>query len=193
MAEPATLLPPPPSSPVRLVTARPRGSIPPAFGTPTAVERVSLVELAKISDKRGDLVVAELDRHVPFLVERMYALLNVPEGEERGGHAHKELEQLLVVLSGSLELTVDDGESRQRYALDSNTWGIYIRPMVWRELHAFAPNTVCVVLASAVYDESDYLRDYDAFKDELAARGLGPTAKPSHIRAVRSTYPAAAR
>lgn len=192
MAEPATLLPPPPSSPVRLVTARPKGSIPPPFGRPTAVRRVSLVDTQTIRDSRGDLVVAELDAHVPFLVERMYSLVRVPEGADRGGHAHKELEQVLIVLSGGLELVVDDGERRQSLFLDETTSAVYIRPMVWRELRRFRPNTVCAVLASATYDEADYLRDYEGFLDELEARRLS-TLAPHLTAHVASLYPVAAR
>ncbi len=190
MAEPATVLPPPPSSPVRLVTARPRGTIPPPFGEPTGVRRVSFVELQKIGDARGDLVVAELDKHVPFLVERMYALVNVPSNADRGGHAHKELEQVLVVLSGGFELVVDDGAHRQSIFLDEQTRGVYLRPMVWRELRRFRPGTVCVVLASSVYEEGDYLRDYDSFKAELRARGLDrPSPASSGVHRLSSVYP----
>lgn len=136
-------------------------------GTPTSVARVSLVDLQRITDARGDLLIAQLGDHMPFTVRRMYALLNVPENSERGGHAHRELSQLLVVLSGSLDLIVDDGARRQRIRLGEDSRAVHIRPMVWRELAAFSEGTVCVVLASEVYDEADYIRDYREFVDEL--------------------------
>lgn len=143
----------------------------PSYARPLDVRRAMEVDLSVIRDQRGDLVVAELGKHLPFIARRMYSLVRVPEGEARGGHAHKELEQLLFVLHGALDLVLDDGVTQQRVRLDDPEKAIYLRPMVWRELEHFAPGTVCVVLASEVYDESDYLRSYDAYRDELAALG----------------------
>jgi len=150
-----------------LVQVPQASDIPPDFGVPAKVRRVSFVDLQKITDRRGDLVVAEVGRHIPFVTQRMYALVNVPEGSERGGHAHRALEQVLVVLSGSLQLLVDDGERQERIHLQEQSRAVYIRPMVWRELSCFAPGTVCMVLASRVYQEADYIRDYQTFMREV--------------------------
>ena len=146
----------------------------PSYARPLTVDRCLEVDLQVIADHRGDLVVAELGRHLPFPVRRMYSLVRVPGGAERGGHAHLELEQLMFVLSGGLDLVLDDGVRRQTFRLEDPEKGVYIRPMVWRELKAFAPGTVCVVLASEVYDEGDYIRDYGEFKRETLTRGYGP-------------------
>lgn len=174
MAQPARKLKPATERRMRprLRVARPAPLMPPPFGTPTGVARVSRVALQHIRDHRGDLVVAELGHHLPFLCRRMYALVNVPAGAERGGHSHRDLEQVLVVLSGRLTLTVDDGVRREAIELDGDADAVYLRPMVWRELSDFEPNTVCVVLASDGYDEADYIRTYDVFSNELDARGL---------------------
>lgn len=144
----------------------------PTLGEPTSVARVSLVDLQRITDGRGDLLVAELGEHMPFSVRRMYALLNIPEGSERGGHAHRQLSQLMVVLSGSLDLIVDDGVRRERIRLGENGRAVHIRPMVWRELGAFSAGTVCVVLASEIYDEADYIRDYREFVEQVRVGAL---------------------
>lgn len=165
--------------------------IPPPFGEPTEVERVSVVDLQKIADERGDLVVAELGEHVPFLTRRLYALVNVPRGAERGGHAHRALQQVITVLSGAVELVVDDGKHRQRIYLDEQTRAIYLRPMVWRELTKFEAGTVVAVLASEVYDEADYIRDYAVFLDELRARGLCGEPRAEAVRCLSSMRPLA--
>lgn len=173
--------------PIRPLTLVHRPVLPPPFGEPTGVQRVSTIDLQRIGDRRGDLVVAELERHVPFVTKRMYALINVPEGAERGGHSHKALQQVLVVLSGCLDLVVDDGMQRRTLRLDDAARAVYLRPMVWRELRAFAPGTVCVVLASELYDEADYIRDYHDFHRELRARGLyepDPSIEESGIQRI---------
>ncbi|MGF1468347.1 MAG: FdtA/QdtA family cupin domain-containing protein [Sandaracinaceae bacterium] len=175
------------------MTALPARRVPvprpiPGYARPTGVDRCFEIDLQRFGDRRGDLVVAEVGRHLPFVVQRMYALVGVPEGAERGGHAHRALEQVMVVLSGGLDLVLDDGVTRKTLRVDDPTRAIYLRPMVWRELEAFAPNTVCMVLASEVYDEGDYLRDYEAFQEELSAwRGAAP--RTSGVFAVRGDRP----
>ena len=129
-----------------------------------------LVDLPKISDPRGNLTFVEGGQHVPFSIERVYYLYDVPGGAERGGHAHKELNQLIIAMSGSFDVVLDDGQSKKRVHLNRSYTGLYICPMIWRELDNFSSASVCMVLASNRYDESDYYRDYDAF---LAAKGLG--------------------
>jgi dTDP-4-dehydrorhamnose 3,5-epimerase-like enzyme len=128
------------------------------------LKSVQLVELPLVSDERGNLTFIESARHVPFSIERVYYLYDVPRGVGRGGHAHKALRQLMVPLSGAFEVVVDDGRGwRERYRLDRPNVGLYIGPMIWRELESFSPGAVALVLASKKYDESDYYRNYDAF------------------------------
>lgn len=128
------------------------------------------IDLPDRSDERGGLVFIEGCRQIPFGIERVYYLYDTRDGIARGGHAHKELEQLLVAVSGRLDVVLDDGIARQRYSLCTPTRGLYVPPMTWRELECFAPGTVCLVLASRYYDESDYIRDYDAFLETTRAR-----------------------
>lgn len=129
------------------------------------------ISLPQIHDPRGDLTFVEGQNHVPFDINRVYYLYNVPVDAERGGHAHKELEQVVFALSGSFRMTVDDGYTRSEYWLRDPRKGLYISRMVWREMDAFSQGAVCMVLASHRYDEDDYYRDYDDFV--LALRGCG--------------------
>jgi len=122
-----------------------------------------IINLPKVTDPRGNLTFVEQERHVPFQIKRVYYLYDVPAGAERGGHAHKALEQLIVALSGSFEVVLDDGSNRATYRLDRPYFGLYICPMIWRELVNFSSGAVCLVLASNLYDPADYYRDYDQF------------------------------
>ena len=126
-----------------------------------------LLELPKISDPRGNLTFIEGGRHVPFEIKRVYYLYDVPGGAERGGHAHKHLSQLIVAISGSFDIVLDDGHQRRRFHLSRSYSALYICPMIWRYMDNFSSGSVCLVLASSLYDESDYYRDYEQF---LAAR-----------------------
>jgi dTDP-4-dehydrorhamnose 3,5-epimerase-like enzyme len=127
-------------------------------------------ELPKISDPRGNLTFIEAGRHVPFDIQRVYYLYDVPGGAERGGHAHRQLRQLIVAMSGSFDVVLDDGTERRRYHLNRSYQGLYICPMIWRELDNFSSGSVCMVLASEHYDEADYFRDHDIFLDAVGAR-----------------------
>lgn len=129
-----------------------------------------LIQLPMISDPRGDLTFAEGGRHVPFAIARVYCLYNVPADAERGGHAHRELEQVIFALSGSFRVRLDDGRDRAEHWLCDPRQGLYVPAMVWREMDSFSQGAVCGVLASRPYDETDYCRDYDAFL--AAAAGL---------------------
>ena len=129
---------------------------------------VHLIDLPVISDPRGDLTFVEGSKHVPFDIARVYYLYNVPVDSERGGHAHKELEQVVFALSGSFRLTVDDGRERRAFWLRDPRKGLYISRMIWREMDAFSQGAVCMVLASHPYDEADYIRDYDSFQELTA-------------------------
>ncbi|MXP27959.1 WxcM-like domain-containing protein [Porphyrobacter algicida] len=126
------------------------------------------MELPKIGDRRGDLTYVESRRHIPFDIARVYYLYGVPTDAERGAHGHRELEQLIIAVAGSVELVIDDGHSQKSYTLDDPTKGLYLCPMVWRDLRCFSSNAVVLVLASHPYDERDYFRDYLKFKRAVA-------------------------
>jgi hypothetical protein len=131
-----------------------------------------VVELPRITDPRGNLTAIEAGRHVPFDIKRLYYLYDVPGGESRGGHAHLELQQLFIAASGSFDVVVDDGTHRERFFLNRSYYGLYVPRLIWRELDNFSSGSVCLVLASLPYDESDYLRSYGEFQltvDERAA------------------------
>ena len=128
-----------------------------------------LVDLPKISDPRGNLTFVEGGQHIPFDIQRVYYLYDVPGGAERGGHAHKGLQQLIVAMSGSFDVVLDDGRQKRRIHLNRSYAGLYVCPMIWRELDNFSSGSVCMVLASNRYDEDDYYRDYGQY---LAAQGI---------------------
>lgn len=122
-----------------------------------------LIDLPVISDPRGDLTFLEGSRHVPFCIRRVYFLYNVPVDSERGGHAHRELEQVIFALSGSFRIKTDDGEKKSEYWLRNPRQGLHIGQLVWREMDSFSQGAVCMVIASQYYEEKDYYRDYDEF------------------------------
>ena len=128
-----------------------------------SIEHVRIIELPKICDPRGNLTFIEGGRHVPFPIARVYYVYDVPGGSERGGHAHKELKQLIVAMSGSFDIVLDDGRVKRRYHLNRSYYGLYLPPMVWREIDNFSSGSVCMVLASDVYREDDYFRDRRVF------------------------------
>ncbi len=128
-----------------------------------SVDLCSMVDLPKISDPRGNLTFIENKRHIPFEVQRVYYLYDVPGGAERAGHAHKELHQFFIAIAGSFDLLLDDGYSTKRYHMNRSYYGLYVCPMIWRELDNFSSGSVCLVLASTFYDESDYYRNYESF------------------------------
>lgn len=135
------------------------------------MERCRIIELPKIADPRGNLTFVEGGHHVPFDISRVYYVYDVPGGSERGGHAHRVLHQFIVAISGSFDVVLDDGTVRQRFHLNRSYYGLYVCPMIWRELDNFSSGSVCLVLASDRYDESDYIRGYDAYHDELREMG----------------------
>ena len=127
-----------------------------------------LIDLPKITDVRGNLTFVEGGRHVPFDIKRVYYLYDVPGGAERGGHAHKDLHQLIVAMSGSFDIVLDDGRQKRRFHLNRSYYGLYVCPMIWREMDNFSSGAVCLVLASNFYAESDYYRDYKDFQKALS-------------------------
>jgi len=122
-----------------------------------------MIELPKIHDPRGNLTFVESNDQVPFAIERVYYLYDVPGGSDRGGHAHKELHQLIIAMSGSFDVVLDDGKDKKRVHLNRSYNCLYVCPMIWRELDNFSSGAVCMVLASNKYSESDYYRDYAEF------------------------------
>ncbi|MEY2490482.1 MAG: hypothetical protein QOC70_2424 [Verrucomicrobiota bacterium] len=129
-----------------------------------SIQDCRLIELPKISDPRGNLTFIEGAKHIPFEIKRIYYLYDVPGGAHRAGHAHKKLHQVLVALSGSFDITLDDGFSKTKFHLNRSYQGLYIPAMVWRDIDNFSSGAVCLALASTIYDESEYYRDYDAFR-----------------------------
>lgn len=121
------------------------------------------IELPKISDPRGNLTFIESGRHVPFEIRRVYYLYDVPGGATRAGHGHKTLEQLMIAMSGSFDVELDDGRAKKKYHLNRSSYGLYIPRMIWREIDNFSSGSVCMVLASNLFDEQDYYRDYQGF------------------------------
>jgi hypothetical protein len=124
---------------------------------------IRFIELSQIKDSRGDLTFIEGGKHLPFNIARVYYLYNVPVDAERGGHAHKKLEQVVFALSGSFRMKIDDGKTKSEYWLRDPRKGLYIKSMTWREMDSFSQGAVCMVLASHWYDEVDYYRDYNNF------------------------------
>ena len=129
-----------------------------------------IIDLPKITDQRGNLTFIEGNRHIPFLIQRVYYLYDVPAGAMRGGHAHKKLQQFIIAASGSFTVIVDDGRKRKEFFLNRPHYGLYIPQMRWRELENFSSGSICVVLASEVYEESDYYRNYKRFLADLKKR-----------------------
>ena len=124
----------------------------------------TVIELDKHhSDRKGNITVVENKEDIPFEVRRTYYLYDVPGGESRGGHAHRELSQLIIAASGSFTVTLDDGKVKRTFVLNRPYQGLYIVPGIWLTLDDFSPGAVCLVLASHGYDEADYIRDYDEF------------------------------
>ncbi|HOS17099.1 MAG TPA: FdtA/QdtA family cupin domain-containing protein [Bacteroidales bacterium] len=129
----------------------------------TTVYDCSIIELDKHHHVKGNITVVENNTTIPFEVKRTYYLYDVPGGESRGGHAHKELSQLIIAASGSFRVTLDDGNVKRSFLLNRPYQGLYIVPGIWRELDDFSSGSVCLVLASHGYDEKDYIRNYNEY------------------------------
>lgn len=126
-------------------------------------ESAQIIELPKILDKRGNLSIIEEFKNIPFKIERTYWIYDVPGGESRGAHAHKECHQFLIAASGSFEVVLDDGVNRRTILLNRPFYGLHIPPGIWASEQGFSSGSVCLVLASHGYEEGDYLRDYQDF------------------------------
>ncbi len=135
-----------------------------------SIDDSRIIQLPKISDPRGNLTFVEGGRHVPFEIKRVYYLYDVPGGSERGAHGHRSLQQLIVAMSGSFDVTLDDGAAKRSFHMNRSYYGLYVPSMMWREIDNFSSGAVCMVLASDYYDEADYFRDYSNFLRAVAAK-----------------------
>ncbi len=148
-------------NPERIVTgARSSLEFPPVY-----VAGVRLIRFDSAKDLRGALVAAEIERHVPFPINRIFAVYDVPSLQARGAHAHKKCHQLLVALSGSVNVVVDDGKRAQEFVLDSPEYGIYMPPMIWGTQHSYTEKAILLVAASMPYQDDDYIREYEHFQE----------------------------
>ncbi len=135
------------------------------------IKNCELIYLPKIEDPRGNLTFIEEERHIPFPIKRVYYLYDVPGGSERGGHAHRTLNQFLIAISGSFDIYLDDGFKREVIHLNRSNYGLLIGTMVWREMANFSSNSICMVLASDYYDENEYFRGYSEFMTTVHSGG----------------------
>jgi dTDP-4-dehydrorhamnose 3,5-epimerase-like enzyme len=131
-----------------------------------------IIELPKIEDYRGNLTFIEAGRHMPFEIKRVYYLYDIPGGATRAAHGHRSLHQLMIAMSGSFDVILDDGKEKKLFHLNRSYYGLYIPPMMWRDLDNFSSGAVCMVLASDYYDESDYFRSYDNFLNAVKGGNL---------------------
>jgi len=136
-----------------------------------SLEVCKLLGLPRINDPRGNLTFIEANRHIPFGIRRVYYLYDVPGGSERGGHAHRALHQLIIAMSGSFDIHLDDGYAKKTIHLNRSYEGLYVCPMIWREIDNFSSGAVCMVLASDYYDEQDYYRDHELFINDMQKVG----------------------
>jgi hypothetical protein len=134
------------------------------------LEKCNLVELPRCSDLRGSLTFIESGVHIPFSFERVYYLYDIPKGADRGAHGHRALHQLIIAISGRFDVELDDGTAKKRFSLSRPDQALYVCPMIWRDLENFSADAVCMVIASAKYDESDYFRVYEEFLEAVKNR-----------------------
>jgi len=128
-----------------------------------SLNKCRIIELPKIVDRRGNLTYVEGGNHIPFDIKRVYYLYDVPGGSDRGAHAHRRLHQFILAMSGSFDIVLSDGNSERRFHLNRSYFGLYVSPMMWRTLDNFSSGSVCMVLASELFDESDYIRSHTEF------------------------------
>lgn len=129
----------------------------------TTIEDCYILDLRKIQDKRGNLTPIEGGDDIPFDIKRIYYLYDIPDGESRGAHAHKELQQLIIAVNGFFTITLDDGQNKKSYTLNQPYKGLLIKPGIWRDIKDFSSNAVLLCLASDHYEATDYIRNYEEF------------------------------
>jgi len=122
-----------------------------------------IIYLPKVTDARGHLTAIEENQHVPFAIRRVYYVYDIPGGESRGGHAHKQQQEFIIAATGSFDVILDDGTIKWRQHLNRSYYGLFVPQLIWRDLDNFSTGSVCLVLASDHFDEADYLRDYNDF------------------------------
>jgi len=135
------------------------------------IDKCRIINFPRIAEPRGNLSFIEEKNHIPFPIRRVYYLYDVPSGATRGGHAHKKCQQIIIALSGSFEVVLDDGERRKTFFLNRPFYGLYIPTGIWRELENFSSNSVALSIVSQLYDEADYIRDYETFKRQVKNGG----------------------
>ena len=128
------------------------------------LNEAKMVDFPQVAEPRGNLSFIEGNHQIPFLIKRIYFLYDVPSGATRGGHAHRKLSELIIALSGSFDVVLDDGVEKKKFFLNRPHYGLFIPPGLWREIENFSSNSVLLALASDYYDEKDYIRDYEGFK-----------------------------
>lgn len=143
------------------------------------INDVKIIELPKFLDERGNLSFAQNNTQIPFEIKRIYWIYDVPGGEERGGHAERENEELIIAMSGSFDITVDDGKNKKTYTLNRSYYGLYIPKGIWRDMSNFSTNSLALEFGSIPYDANDYIRDYDEF---LAFSKTAKDAEPKQPR-----------
>ena len=127
------------------------------------METCRIISLPKIADPRGNLTFIEGNNHIPFRIRRAYWIYDVPSGEIRGGHSYRDLQEVIIAVSGSFDVVIDEGMGKKVYSLNRSYYGLYVPKMVWRDLENFSTNSLCLILASEIYDEQDYIRNYDEY------------------------------
>lgn len=132
-----------------------------------SLEECRIISLPKISDPRGNLTFIEGERHIPFAIKRVYYLYDVPGGAERGAHGHRRLQQFIVAMSGSFDVILDDGYEKKKFHMNRSYYGLYVSPMMWRDITNVSSGAVLMVLASDYYDAADYFRDYREFLEAI--------------------------
>lgn len=130
------------------------------------MNKACMISLLKIDDPRGNLSFIEENNHVPFTIERVYWIYDVPGGETRGGHAFRKQEEFIVALSGSFDVVVDDGLAKQTFQLNRSYYGLYVPKLLWRHMENFSTNAVALVISSTPFSEEDYIRNYDEFLEK---------------------------
>ncbi|WP_166727609.1 sugar 3,4-ketoisomerase [Mucilaginibacter gilvus] len=133
-------------------------------GVKTTVFDCNIMQLPRIHNRAGNITPVENNVHIPFAVKRIYYLYDIPGGESRAAHGHKELEQVIIAASGSFDVHLDDGLNKKTIQLNRPYAGLHVKPGIWRDISNFSSGAICLVLASELYDEQDYLRDYEGFK-----------------------------
>ncbi len=127
------------------------------------MNKVKLINLPKIKDPRGNLSFIEEENHIPFKIERTYWIYDVPGGQTRGGHSFKEQQELIIALSGSFDILIDDGKTKKTFSLNRSYYGLYVQSGIWRQMQNFSTNSLAMVLSSTTFCEEDYIRDYQKF------------------------------